>query len=213
MTVFQCTIGNHPHKPITGSRNGWPRNEVQAMNDWLNSLLGQVALWLPHAGMALLVMAAFWMVSIAADRAIGRLSVFIRADTRDLLDLVRKTSRVALVLFGLVSALGTLGVNVLALVAGLGLTGFALGFALKDALSNLLAGALILIYRPIRYRDRITVAGFEGTVVQVDLRYTVLEREGQRILIPNAVLFTNPITITSSTQEVGVGEQRDTEQA
>jgi small-conductance mechanosensitive channel len=183
------------------------------MDDWLNGLLGQVALWLPHAGIALVVMAAFWMVSIAADRAIRRLSVFIRSDTRYLLDLVRKISRVALVLFGLVSALGTLGVNILALVAGLGLTGFALGFALKDALSNLLAGALILIYRPIRYRDRITVAGFEGTVVQVDLRYTVLEREGLRILIPNAVLFTNPITITSSAQKAGVEGQRDTEQA
>jgi small-conductance mechanosensitive channel len=181
------------------------------MNDWLKSLFGQAALWLPHAGMALLVMAAFWIASIVADRAIRRLSVFIRTDTRDLLDLMRRTSRVALVLFGLISALGTLGINVLALVAGLGLTGFALGFALKDALSNLLAGALILIYRPIRYRDRITVAGFEGTVVQVDLRYTVLEQEGQRILIPNAVLFTNPIIIISSTPEVG--EQRDTDPA
>ena len=43
--------------------------------------------------------------------------------------------------------LGILGVDIAALVAGLGLTGFALGFTLKDALSNLLAGILILFYQ------------------------------------------------------------------
>ena len=119
------------------------------------------------------------------------------AEAREFLDLLRKTSRVGLLLLGLVSALGTLGVNVSALVAGLGLTGFALGFALKDALSNLLAGALLLIYRPIRSGERISVAGFTGTVVRIDLRYTVLQHEGERILIPNAVLFTNPITVSA----------------
>ena len=46
-------------------------------------------------------------------------------------------------IFGFVTALGSVGVDVSALVAGLGLTGFALGFALKDTISNLLSGVLI----------------------------------------------------------------------
>jgi small-conductance mechanosensitive channel len=86
-----------------------------------------------------------------------------------------------------------MGVNVSALVAGLGLTGFALGFALKDVLSNLIAGILILLYRPFRLNDYITVGGLQGIVTEIDLRYTRLEKEGEAYLIPNSVLFTNSI--------------------
>ena len=51
---------------------------------------------------------------------------------------------------GVITALGTIGVDVTGLVAGFGLTGFAVGFAMKDALANLLAGVMILLYRPFR---------------------------------------------------------------
>jgi small-conductance mechanosensitive channel len=77
----------------------------------------------------------------------------------------------------------------------LGLTGFALGFAFRDALSNLLAGVLILIYHPFHRTDRIAVAGFEGTVTSIDLRYTTLQDQDKIYLIPNSTLFTNPITL------------------
>jgi small conductance mechanosensitive channel len=86
-------------------------------------------------------------------------------------------------------------VNVSALIAGLGLTGFALGFALKDAVSNLLAGLLILIYKPFRMGDHISVTGLEGEVVNIDLRYTTLQAGQKTFLIPNSNLFTNPIIL------------------
>ena len=92
--------------------------------------------------------------------------------------------------------MGTAGIDVSALVAGLGLTGFALGFAFRDVLSNVLAGVLILMYRPFRRGDRIAVSGLEGTVTGIDLRYTILENDGKTILIPNSNLFTNPIVVT-----------------
>jgi small-conductance mechanosensitive channel len=97
--------------------------------------------------------------------------------------------------FGIITALGTARVNVSALVASLGLTGFALGFALKDALSNTLAGVLILIYKPFRRGDHIITSGFEGTVEQIDLRYTTLGSSGDKILIPNSTMFTNPVKV------------------
>jgi small-conductance mechanosensitive channel len=100
-----------------------------------------------------------------------------------------------IVIVGLITALGTMGSNVSALVAGLGLTGFALGFALRDSISNLIAGVLILVYQPFTINSRIKVAGYEGTVVSIDLRYTVIESEGAKVLIPNSKLFTNPITV------------------
>ena len=76
------------------------------------------------------------------------------------------------------------------------MSGFALGFALKDALSNLLAGALILIYRPFRKGDKISVSGGEGEVVEVNFRYTVLLDSANTYLIPNSTLLTNLIKVT-----------------
>ena len=55
-----------------------------------------------------------------------------------------------MIILGLITALGTLGVNISAIVAGLGLTGFAFGFAFKDMLSNFISGVLIFIYEPFK---------------------------------------------------------------
>ena len=72
---------------------------------------------------------------------------------------------------------------------------FSLGYALKDSISNLLAGILILIYRPFGINNKVKVDKNEGTVIHIDLRYTTLENETGKILIPNSKLFTDPITV------------------
>ena len=110
--------------------------------------------------------------------------------------LLASVARVSLLILGLITALGTLGVNILGIVAGLGLTGFALGFALKDSIANLLAGVLILLYRPFEVGDRIDVGGLAGRVTHVDLRYTELDAESERVLVPNAKLLTDPIRVS-----------------
>jgi small conductance mechanosensitive channel len=137
---------------------------------------------------------AFWIAGSIAQTLIFKLSRG-RPLNPDLLHLLGRTAKGALLVFGAVSALATAGLDVSALVAGLGLTGFALGFAFRDILSNFLAGVLILMYKPFRRGDRVSVAGLEGTVSNIDLRYTVLESEGKTVLIPNSILFTNPITV------------------
>lgn len=110
-------------------------------------------------------------------------------------NMLRQTCKAALLIIAVITALGTFGVNVSALIASLGLTGFALGFAMRDALSNLLAGVMILLYRPFGLGDRISVMGFEGNVTNIDLRYTTLTIDEKTFLIPNSILFTNAITV------------------
>jgi small-conductance mechanosensitive channel len=75
------------------------------------------------------------------------------------------------------------------------LTGFAVGFALKDVISNALSGILIIVYEPFHRSDHIAVTGLEGTVTEINLRYTVLDAQGNRVFIPNANLFTNPVVV------------------
>ena len=88
-----------------------------------------------------------------------------------------------MLILGLITALGTLGVNISAIVAGLGLTGFAFGFAFKDMLSNFISGALIFIYEPFKLGDTIEVEGKTGKVIDINLRYVTIVAEDQKVLV------------------------------
>ncbi|GBD38756.1 MAG: mechanosensitive ion channel protein MscS [Deltaproteobacteria bacterium] len=172
------------------------------MGGFTGQLLEQGVEFFPRLVIAFVVLFAFWLVGTACEKALERFYTSVHLEAKELIYLIQKALKLTFIAIGVVSALGTLGINVSALIAGLGLTGFALGFALKDALSNLLAGILILIYRPVRVKDYIAVMGFQGRIVQIDLRYTVLEENGKRFLIPNSMLFTNPITVVTSEDSV-----------
>ena len=142
---------------------------------------------------------AFLAVAIIARAFARRLLLRLRLD-QPVVGLFSQVLFYGLLGLGLITGLGTMGVNVSALVASLGLGGFALGFALRDAISNTLAGTLVLIYRPFHVGQCIRVAGFEGTVKEINLRYTVLEADGAEHLLPNQMLFTNPVTVRASTR-------------
>ena len=164
----------------------------------MTDLEQHVAAFLPKLGASLLILAAFWVGSFICKKLIQKIGHSTDAARQDVVNLLAEIARIGLLVFGMVTALGTVGVNVSALVAGLGLTGFALGFAFRDALSNILAGVLIVMNHPFRRGDYLSVVGFEGTVVGIDLRYTTLEHEDNTFLIPNSTLFTNPLRLTRS---------------
>ncbi|MBI4524385.1 MAG: mechanosensitive ion channel [Deltaproteobacteria bacterium] len=151
----------------------------------------------PQIGASVLLFIASCIGAVILEKIIRHVNQQ-RGQPQDVLDLVAKTARMAVIVFGAVTALGTMGINVSALVAGLGLTGFALGFALKDIISNMLSGILILAYHPFRRGDHIGVAGLDGIVSEIDLRYTTLHAEEKTILLPNSTLFTNPISVSTS---------------
>src|SRR5689334_3220387 len=168
------------------------------MEEFFRTLVHETAILAPKIGMGLLIFALFWLASFLLRKFFERLSRQADYNTAFILKLGARIAGIALLVFGAVTALGTMGINVSALVAGLGLTGFALGFALKDILSNLMAGILILLYRPFRVNDYIIVAGNEGVVTEIDLRYTRLNKEGDTFLVPNSILFTNSIGVIES---------------
>jgi small-conductance mechanosensitive channel len=165
----------------------------------------QALILAPKILLGLLVLASFWCVAIGSAAFFRSLAKKARLQS-DILTLLARTLQISVILAGAVSALAILGVNVGALVAGLGLTSFALGFAVKDALSNILAGALILFYRPFRRGDHISVTGFEGCVIDIDLRYTTLETKDRIILIPNSNLFTNPVVLNKKAKDANEAE-------
>lgn len=160
----------------------------------METIESQLLLWLPRLAMAVTILFCFWVVSKVAQTALKKSGdkINLKEPVRSL---VCEVVRISILVFGVVTSLGTLGINVSALVAGLGLSGFALGFALKDTISNLLAGVLILVYQPFDIGAYIVVSGQEGKVTDIDLRYTTLEGDEKKILIPNSLVFANTVSI------------------
>lgn len=166
------------------------------MTFW-DSIEAAVLLYLPRLLSAAVVLLVFWGFGSIAHRIIIRLPK-LEAHAPELTHLLARTVKLALLVFGVVTALGTLGIEVSALVAGLGLTGFAVGFALKDIISNALSGVLIIFFRPFKQGDRIAVfsnLAFEGIVTEINLRYTVLDADEKTVFIPNSILFTNAVSV------------------
>ena len=106
------------------------------------------------------------------------------------------------------------------LIAGLGVSSVAIGFAFKDILQNWLAGLLILLRQPFNLNDQIEVNGHEGTVQRIETRATIIRTyDGQRIVIPNSDIYTNAVRVITahdyrrSQYDVGIGYDDDLDQA
>ncbi len=173
-------------------------SDLEAFKEFLGTHVYPFLAKLPGA---LLLLLALWVVGKIVAGSIRRLGVARNLDP-DLTRILASSLSLTLTAVGVIMALGTIGVDVTALVAGLGLTGFALGFALKDIISNALAGVLLLLYETINQKDRIKVAGFEGVVREITLRYTVLEADDQStIYVPNSLLFNNAVVVNGAVQD------------
>jgi small conductance mechanosensitive channel len=100
--------------------------------------------------------------------------------------LLVRVLRVVVLLFALVVALDTVGFKVAPLVAGIGVAGIGLGFALQGVLSNLMAGLTIIFTKPFRVGDYVAMLGVKGMVASIDLSSTTLvHADRSRVVIPN----------------------------
>ena len=91
---------------------------------------------------------------------------------------------------GFVIALGVMGLDFGALLGALGLTSVAIGFSLKDVLSNYISGVILLAARPFRINDQVVIGEYEGTITQIQLRATTMKTyDGRVVYIPNQEVF------------------------
>jgi small-conductance mechanosensitive channel len=148
---------------------------------------------LPGMFRGALVFLVFLLVAWMGRRIIALAAPRVRADTGAVL-LLSRVYYYGILIFGIITALGAAGLNVTALVTGLGLTGFALGFALKDVLSNLLSGIMLLLYRPFNIGDHIRMGEYEGRIETIRMRDTLVRAaDGRLIVIPNTKLITDVV--------------------
>jgi small conductance mechanosensitive channel len=154
---------------------------------------------LPNLLAAVLFLIVTVLVARVVRRGVGK--ALRRTGTEPHVELlVAKLAYFAVAVVGVVIALSLGGVNLGVLVGSLGLATVALGFALQDIVSNLAAGVVLLLEHPFTRGDYIAVNGTEGTVEDIRVRATQLRSpDGQRVLVPNKLLFTNVLTNASAT--------------
>ena len=120
---------------------------------------------------------------------------------RSLQLLLAKISYISTWITGIVIAcvIGFPGLRLGDIIATLGLSSVAIGFAFQDISKNFLAGVLLLLQQPFRIQDQIIVGEYEGTVERIDIRTTKIRTyTGERVLLPNSKVFTSPVQVRTA---------------
>jgi small conductance mechanosensitive channel len=107
--------------------------------------------------------------------------------------------RNVIVFIGALIAIQQLGISLAPLLAGLGIIGFIIGFALQDSLSNFASGIMILLYRPFDVGDLVEAGGVSGRVSHMSLVNTSFKTlDNQKLIVPNNIIWQSVITNVTS---------------
>lgn len=133
--------------------------------------------------------------------------------------LIKRVSQIVVAFLGVVVLLGHFGVSVLAIMATLGLTGFALALALKDTITNIISGFIIMATQPFVVGDRIEVSAIDAWADVVSIGYrstTCVTRDNREVVVPNGnivdntiINYSRPDTSYRLQTDLGVGGDMD----
>ncbi len=125
-----------------------------------------------------------------------------------------------LIVFVVLTAMSALGINTTNFIAIFGAAGLAVGLALKDSLSNLAAGVMLVFFRPFKAGDFIEAAGISGTVDSIKIFNTILRTSDNRVItVPNSLIYADTITNFSAEDKrridlvIGIGYDDDVARA
>lgn len=193
-----------------------PALAFEKVDSWLD---GMVKL-LPNIIVALVVLTLFYILARIARSVIHR--AFKSRDRANLGEVLGGFVKWAILIFGfMISATIVVpSLNPADLIAGLGVSSVAIGFAFKDILQNWLAGLLILLRQPFEIGDQIEAGGFEGTVKHIETRATIISTyDGQKAVIPNSEIYTSAVLVKTgeakrrSQYDIGIGYADDMDEA
>jgi small conductance mechanosensitive channel len=178
--------------------------DAGALASLAESWLDTTKTWLVDNGPGLIVRILAFLLVLLVFKLLasvgGSLAAKALSSSRlKITDLLRKffTGLVSKLIFfvGLLFAFRTVGVDLGPVLAGVGIVGFVVGFALQDTLGNFAAGVMILLYRPFDVGDLIETGGTVGTVVDLTLVSTTLNTlDNQKVIMPNGAIWGGTIT-------------------
>lgn len=167
---------------------------------------------------ALIALVGWWLakwVSRVLYRALNRAGV-----EPTLAGFLRNMAYAVMLVVVLITAMQKIGVSTTSLLAVLGAAGLAVGLAMKDSLSNIASGVMLIVLRPFRDGDSVQAAGLEGVIEEVRIFQTRMRTADNRLIVlPNSMITTAPIiNFTAKPQRridilVGVGYDDDLKKA
>ncbi|WP_298840141.1 mechanosensitive ion channel domain-containing protein [uncultured Roseobacter sp.] len=156
--------------------------------DFLLSTVGSI-----FAAIAILLLG--WIVSAWLQRRVQNLGRRHRHLDDMLFDFLSSIVRYVVLGFTALFVLNTFGVQTTSVVAVIGAAGLAIGLALQGTLSNVAAGVMLILFRPIKMDDFVDVGGTMGTVKAITLNFTELaDLSNVQVIIPNSMVWGNIIT-------------------
>lgn len=185
----------------------------------LEELLERFLLFVPNLIVALVVFGLTLLLSGLAARWVRR-AAKRKIEDSEIRELLARLARWSVIILGTLVALEQVDFDVTGFIAGLGIAGFTIGFALQDIARNFVAGILLLIRRPFDIGDAVELGDHAGTVLEITTRDTVLETwDGEMVIVPNMDAFTKPIKNYSRlpkrrrTVHIGLGYGEDVDRA
>jgi small conductance mechanosensitive channel len=142
------------------------------------------------------ILYVFWQLGKLVHKGVERALNSARVNLSTLLrKMIVSTARNTVVFVGVLIAISQFGISLGPLLAGLGIAGFIIGFALQDTLSNFASGMMILFYRPFDVGDLVDAGGVSGKVSSMSLvNTTFMTLDNQRLIVPNNLIWQSVIT-------------------
>jgi small conductance mechanosensitive channel len=107
---------------------------------------------------------------------------------------VKTIVRYTTIIIGILATLSAMGINIDSLLASIGIAGVTIGFAARDAFSNLISGLLIFLDRPFVIGDLVEVGENYGHVDQITLRSTrIITSDGKMLAVPNNEMINKTV--------------------
>lgn len=167
----------------------WEQIGLAYANVWL-----KIIDFLPELGSALFVILFTWLTARFVRSAIRQAMQKTSAD-QNIQSLVVRIGGIFTWLIGLTVMISVLKIDAAGIFAALGLTGAALGFAVRDIIANFISGIVLLSSRPFKIGDSVTIETYDGVVEDLAIRATILKTvDGKEITIPNAKVFASVVT-------------------
>lgn len=149
---------------------------------------------LGNVASAALILVVGYLASGWLRRRIIGLGLAYKELDDTLFNFLGNLTRYLVLAFAAIFVLNTFGIQTTSFVAILGAAGLAVGLALQGTLSNVAAGVMIILFRPIKLGDFVEVNGQAGTVKDISLNYTELASLGNvQVIVPNAQVWGNTI--------------------
>ena len=195
-------------KDETGEIDVNPQSIIEKLDGWLDGTIKAI----PNILIGIAIFIAFLYLGRWLGKVVNR--VMNKRGRDNFGDLLGAFTRYLIVIAGIALSLTIMapGLSPADLIASLGVSSVAIGFAFQDILQNWLAGILILLRQPFKIGDQIVVNEFEGTVEIVQIRSTIITTyDGQRVVIPNNTVYNNSVKVITahevirSQYDVGLG--------